>query len=101
MRVTPHLHLALSGSGGFDLSDQYDCHAWLVDSGAGWVMFDSGAGRDTDATLAAIAASGVPPQDLRWLLLTHGHADHSGGAAGLRAALGLSVMCGPMTARLL
>jgi glyoxylase-like metal-dependent hydrolase (beta-lactamase superfamily II) len=100
MRIRSGLHLALSGSAGFDLSDPLDCHAWLLDSGAGWVMVDAGAGRDASGTLATIAASGVDPAGIRWLLLTHGHADHSGGAAGLRQALGLQVIAGAATARM-
>jgi hydroxyacylglutathione hydrolase len=100
MRVRPGLHLAFSGAGGFDLTDRYDCHSWLLDTGAGWALFDAGAGRDTTAAIAAIGASGVDPQAVRWLVLTHAHADHSGGAAGLREALGLEVFASPATARM-
>jgi glyoxylase-like metal-dependent hydrolase (beta-lactamase superfamily II) len=64
------------------------------------VLVDAGAGRDSVATIAAIAASGVEPASVRWLLLTHAHADHAGGAAGLRAALGLEVAAGEATARM-
>lgn len=101
MRVRPDLHLVYSGDGGFGLTDRYDCHAWLVDTGAGWALFDAGAGRDIPSAITAIAASGVDPATVRWLLLTHGHADHSGGAFGLAEALDLEVMAGPGTARLL
>jgi hydroxyacylglutathione hydrolase len=100
MRIRPGLHLVFSGAGGFDLTDRYDCHAWLLDTGEGWALFDSSAGRDTELALAAIAVSGVDPHAIKWLLLTHGHADHAGGAAGLRTALGLSVIAGEATARM-
>lgn len=98
MRIRPGLHLGLSGAGGFDLTDPLDCHAWLLDTGDGWAMVDAGAGRDTEAALAAIAVSGVSPRAIRWLLLTHGHADHAGGAARLRGALDLAVLAGAATA---
>lgn len=100
MRVRTGLHLVFSGAGGFDLTDAYDCHCWLLDTDAGWVLFDSGAGRDTAAAITAIDASGVDPRAVRWLVLTHAHADHSGGAAGLREALGLEVFASPATARM-
>lgn len=100
MRITDSLHLVLSGAAGFDLTNPYDCHAWAIDTGDGWALFDSGAGFDTQAAVAAIAASGIAPGSVRWLVLTHGHGDHGGGAAGLREALGLRVLAGDATARM-
>ena len=100
MRVAPGLHLVFSGGGGFDLTDQYDCNAWLLDAGDGFALFDAGAGRDPEAAVRAIAAEGVDPRSVRWLLLTHGHADHSGGARTLRDRLGCAVFAGDATARM-
>jgi hydroxyacylglutathione hydrolase len=44
---------------------------------------------DPEAALAAAAELGVRP---RWILHTHGHADHTGGSAALRERLGAQVL---------
>jgi hydroxyacylglutathione hydrolase len=99
MRVEAGLHLVMSGGGGFDLTDAFDCNAFLLDAGNGeWVLFDAGAGRDSPGVDALLVADGIEPRAIRHLFLTHGHADHSGGARGLRDRLGLAVHAGPLTA---
>ncbi|WP_460061034.1 MBL fold metallo-hydrolase [Streptomyces sp. YKOK-I1] len=75
VRLTEHVTLVASGAAGFDLTDPLDCHAYLVRGGRRSALIDAGAGR----TPLALPA----PPDL--LLLTHGHADHAGGAATLTA----------------
>lgn len=100
MRIRHGLFMVFSGAAGFDLTSRYDCNAYLLDTGDGFALFDAGAGIDPDAAVAAIAAEGLEPRDVRWLLLTHGHADHSGGAADLRERLGLQVIAAPATARM-
>ncbi len=99
MRVEEGLHLVMSGGGGFDLTDAFDCNVFLFDAGNGeYVLFDAGAGRDPRAVEAILAADGIQPGAIRHLFLTHGHADHSGGARGLRDSLALAVHAGPLTA---
>lgn len=98
MRIEEGLHLVMSGGAGFDLTDVYDCNVFLVAADDGWLMFDAGAGRDPRALDAVLAGDGIDPGSIRNLFLTHGHADHSGGAAGLRDALGLAVHAGAATA---
>jgi hydroxyacylglutathione hydrolase len=84
--------LYLVGSGDFGLTDDYDCHVYLLDGGTDAALIDAGGGRDVDAIIGIIEKDGIPLKRVRHLLLTHGHADHSGGAAGLREALGLRVL---------
>jgi hydroxyacylglutathione hydrolase len=60
--------------------------------------FRCGAGRNPQGVDAILAADGIRPSAIRHLFLAHGHADHSGGARGLRDQLGLSVYAGPLTA---
>ena len=88
-----------SGRLGFDLTDEYDCHVYLVDGGAECALIDAGAGRDVDAILDHIRADGIALDRVRHLLLTHAHADHAGGAAALRERLGLRVAASAETAR--
>ena len=96
MQLTSRVHLVGSGSGGFDLTDPFDCHVYLVDGGAEAALVDAGVGRATDAILAGVEAAGVAPEAVRRLLLTHAHPDHAGGAAALRERLpGLGVAASP------
>lgn len=87
MRLSPQIHLVASGGMGVSLTDGYDCNCWLIETGDGLVLFDTGAGRDTGSLLSEISRSGLDPADLRHIFLTHAHADHSGGTAPLLAAL--------------
>jgi hydroxyacylglutathione hydrolase len=84
VRLSREIHLVASGSGGFDLTDPYDCHAYLVVSRGEAVLVDAGIGSGVEDLLANVAAAGVAPERLRALLLTHAHPDHSGAAAALR-----------------
>ena len=43
MQLAERIHLVGSGSFGFDLTDPYDCHAYLVDGGSELALVDVGA----------------------------------------------------------
>jgi glyoxylase-like metal-dependent hydrolase (beta-lactamase superfamily II) len=57
----------------------------LVNTGADLVLFDTGLA--ADATLAALSAAGVTPDQVTLVVLTHMHGDHIG---GLMAADGVT-----------
>ncbi|MDP8944289.1 MAG: MBL fold metallo-hydrolase [Actinomycetota bacterium] len=100
MRLTSRVHLVGSGSGGFGITDPFDCHVYLVDGGGEAALVDAGIGHATDAILARVEAAGVAAQAVGWLFLTHAHPDHTGGAAALRERLpGLRVVASPQVAR--
>ncbi|RVX44028.1 glyoxylase-like metal-dependent hydrolase (beta-lactamase superfamily II) [Nonomuraea polychroma] len=91
MRLNDHVDLVGSGAAGFDLTDSLDCHVYLVRGERACALIDAGAGRDVAAIMGNLAG-GVPA----YLLLTHAHADHAGGAAALaRRIPGLRVLAGP------
>lgn len=98
MRIDRNLCLPMSGGGGFDLTDGYDCNVFLVAAGDEWLMFDAGSGRSPERALAVLSGDGIDPRKITHLFLTHGHADHSGGAAHWREGLGLAVHAGQATA---
>jgi glyoxylase-like metal-dependent hydrolase (beta-lactamase superfamily II) len=58
------------------------------------VLVDAGSPGDETAILADLAAVGWRPADLAAIVLTHGHADHAGAAAAVRAATGAPVLLG-------
>ncbi len=89
MKLIEGVYLVGSGLSGFSLTDSFDCHVYMIDCGQGeFALIDSGAGRDVAAILATIVADGLKPAAISTILLTHQHADHSGGAAALRETLG-------------
>lgn len=100
MQLTEHIHLVGSGAMGFDLTDARDCHIYLVDSGPEAAIIDSGSGFGVDQILANCTRAGVSLDRIRYLWLTHAHADHAGGAARLKERLPhLQVVASPLAAR--
>ncbi|MEA2546944.1 MAG: hydroxyacylglutathione hydrolase [Chloroflexota bacterium] len=87
MRLTERIHLVGSGEPDLATSDPIDSQVYLVDTGDGLLCIDAGAGRSVERILAEVRAGGLVPDEIRWVLLTHGHADHAGGAAAWRRRL--------------
>lgn len=102
MRIRDGLHLVASGRAGFDLTHPLDCNVYMLDTGTGFILFDSGAGSNAETLLAEVERDGVDPRRITAIYLTHAHADHSGGAEPLRERLPhLTVLAGPRTAAIL
>src|SRR5579859_1772090 len=99
MKIADRVHIVGSGQLGFCLTDDFDCHVYLLDGGDECALIDAGGGRDVEGILAQIEADGLDPGRVRTLLLTHGHTDHAAGAAALRERLGLRVAASPDVAR--
>ena len=55
------------------------------------VLVDTGWPGSEPVLLKRLAETGVRPEDLSLILLTHGHVDHFGAAGGLRQSLGVPV----------
>lgn len=101
MKIADRIHIVASGRLGFGLTDDLDCHVYLVDGGREYALIDAGGGRDIDGIVAQIEEDGLDPGRVRYLLLTHGHADHAAGAAGVRRRFDLRVLASPEVARYL
>jgi glyoxylase-like metal-dependent hydrolase (beta-lactamase superfamily II) len=87
MRLADRVHLVGSGSFGFDLTDPFDCHVYLLDGRTELALVDVGAGMGAEAIVENIAREGFDPRAIRHLILTHAHGDHAGGAARMRRLL--------------
>jgi metallo-beta-lactamase class B len=61
--------------------------AWLITSPRGHVLIDTLYGKFTDQLLANVRAMGVDPNDIKLVVVTHGHFDHAGGMSKLKAEL--------------
>jgi glyoxylase-like metal-dependent hydrolase (beta-lactamase superfamily II) len=57
----------------------------------GTILVDSGYPGSEDAILEKLREIGGSPEDIRLIVLTHGHADHAGSAAALREKTGAKV----------
>jgi hydroxyacylglutathione hydrolase len=88
MKLADRIHLVGSGSAGFDLTDPFDCHVYLLDGRGELALVDVGAGMGAEAILERVRREGFEPSRIRHLVLTHAHADHAGGAARMRKLLG-------------
>ncbi|WP_307843123.1 MBL fold metallo-hydrolase [Streptomyces triculaminicus] len=60
----------------------------------GWAMVDAGLPGHAEPVLDALAGLGARPEELRDIVLTHSHLDHTGSAAALAAATGARVLAG-------
>lgn len=82
------------------LSDEFDCHIYLLDGGREKVLIDAGMGRKTEAVLDIVRSHGFSPSQVSLILVTHAHADHAGGAKALSEATGATVAASPYEADL-
>ncbi len=91
MKLTDRIHIV--GSLQLGISGRWDSHIYLVEGSGGLVLIDSGGGTDSEKIFDNIRAAGFDPHDIKALLLTHIHFDHSCGAADIRAETGCRVYC--------
>jgi glyoxylase-like metal-dependent hydrolase (beta-lactamase superfamily II) len=78
--------------GGRGLTAAEDGAIYLIALPGHAALVDAGCGDGLDMLLANIESLGVQPQTIEYLLLTHCHFDHTGGAAALRRRLGCRVL---------
>ena len=87
MQLAERIHLVGSGSFGFDLTDPYDSHIYLLDGGSELALVDVGAGMGAAEVVANVRRAGFDPARIQQLICTHAHGDHAGGAARMRELL--------------
>jgi glyoxylase-like metal-dependent hydrolase (beta-lactamase superfamily II) len=81
MQVTNGVHRVSRGVANF----------YFVEDPNGITLVDAGVGADWKLFLDAVASIGRSPKDLRAVLLTHAHSDHTGFAERARSELHTSV----------
>lgn len=87
MRIAKDIYLV--GGGDIRLSNRMDCHVYLLDGGKERALIDAGVGLDSQEIVRNIKDDGFDPgEDIDYILITHAHADHAGGAAVMRANTG-------------
>jgi glyoxylase-like metal-dependent hydrolase (beta-lactamase superfamily II) len=78
--------------GGRGLTNVADAAIYLVRFGDKAALVDAGTGRDHQELCRNIATCLEPNVQLEYLLLTHCHFDHTGGAQAVRAAYGCRIV---------
>lgn len=63
------------------------CAAYLVVEDGRAAFIDTGTGKSVPRLLAALEAHGLTPADVDWVIATHVHLDHAGGAGPLMQEL--------------
>ncbi len=64
---------------------------WLVPTSAGLILFDTAQEPFVDTVLDNIRKVGFDPKNIKYILLSHGHLDHFGGANKIKALSGARV----------
>lgn len=98
MRLTERVHVVGSGSMGFGLSHDLDCHVYVVNGGTELALIDAGVGLELDRIVSNLRADGLALSKLKHILLTHAHADHAGGCKQWKDRLGVRVLGSPEAA---
>ena len=78
--------------GGQGLTDPADGAAYLVRFGDKAALVDAGSGRNQAKLMENIAECLEPDMQLEYLLLTHCHSDHTGGARAVRDEYGCRIV---------
>ena len=92
MKLTEEVYIVGGGRSGLGISNEYDCHAYLINGGEELALIDAGVGIEAFQILDNVEAEGFDAENIAKILLTHAHADHSGGASVIKSTLGVSVI---------
>jgi hydroxyacylglutathione hydrolase len=95
VRITDEVYIVGGGiANSFGLSDDPDCHIYLIDGGDELALIDCGMadGDSLERILGNVRAEGLDPAKITKIIVTHYHMDHAGGAARFRDRLGSDVV---------
>ena len=66
--------------------------AYVIETSAGLILIDSLYGPWVEHMLTGMQKLGLDPNDIRYVLVTHGHFDHAGGAAEIQRRFGATIV---------
>lgn len=75
------------------VGDSWVC-AYLIDTGEGLLLIDSGNCGAVAVLIHTIWEAGFNPADVKWLVISHGHVDHIGGANFFKRMFGTKIYLG-------
>ena len=75
------------------VGDSWVC-VHIVDTGDGLLMFDAGNYGGEAMLIQAIWEAGFRPNDVKWIVLSHGHVDHFGAVNFFRKMFGTKICMG-------
>lgn len=81
------------------VGDSWVC-VHLIDTGEGLLLIDSGCCGATAMLVNAIWEAGFNPADVKWIVHSHGHVDHYGGANFFKKMFGTRLYLGEPDARM-
>lgn len=99
MRITDEIYIVASLQLG--ISGRWDSHVYMIRGREGLVLIDAGGGTDGEIILDNIRREGFDPSNIKALLLTHNHFDHSCGAGEIREKTACKVYLSHKTRNLL
>ena len=91
VRLTDRISVVGGGTTGLGISHDLDPNVYLLSGGDDLALIDSGSGLGEAQIWDNVRSLGHDPARIRHIFLTHGHADHGGGAASIAHKLGARV----------
>ena len=99
------MHLAITSEifqvGGSGYTAPEDAAIYLICFNGKSALVDAGCGNYFDSLYVNISECGVDPKAISYLLLTHCHYDHTGGAAAIHTQLGCKIFAHKLDAQFL
>ncbi|MFH2047228.1 MAG: MBL fold metallo-hydrolase [Pseudomonadota bacterium] len=87
--------------GGSGFTSDKDAAVYLINFGGHAALVDSGCGFSREKLLKNIVACKIKPEQIEYLLITHCHFDHTGGAKGLKDVIDLKIVSHELEAKYL
>ena len=101
MKISEKIYILGSGQAGFMISNVSDCHVYLIETSEGNILIDAGVGLEEERIVENMKKDGIDPHSVKYILLTHTHSDHAGGAAWFKKEYGVKVYVSKIEAPIL